>query len=83
MHRGGDKTAGTIVIDGVKHEWTFIAAYCGAEADGVTPGVVIPNVILTEEQQHEIYEAVVDVLQAWPLDDEASVQDPLNEVVTA
>lgn len=83
MHRGGDKTAGTIVIDGVKHEWTFIAAYCGAEADGATPGVAIPNVILDKMQQHEIYDAVVDVLQAWPLDDEASVQDPLNEVVTA
>jgi hypothetical protein len=82
IHRGGDKTAGTITLDGVKHEWTFIASSFGLP-DGVTPGVIIPNVSLSEKEKGEVYEAVIDVLQAWPLDDEATVQDPLNEVVTA
>jgi hypothetical protein len=58
---GDATTSGTIVIDGVTHGWTF-----SGETSEDIYHVVVPGVILTEKQQHEVYRAVTYVLWTFP-----------------
>jgi hypothetical protein len=62
--RGDASTTGTIVIDGVTRNWTFVSD--GFVRDGTETGVIIEGATLDGERKGEVYEAVVDVLQTFP-----------------